>query len=621
MYIEYDDIDNPLQYCIDVILKEAKEEGRLVRQILLTMLSAATNNPINLAINSPTGEGKTWVIQKVGEMFPKEDVMYLAGMTEKALFHRAGELVVENELGEYESLEIKIANKDSEIWEKQQEILRTKNEILKDALTQSIEDIENDKKELQKRAKKLIDLSHKVLVFLDSPSVGLFSALMPLLSHDRYDVEYEFVDTHNGIKTRTNILRGWPAVIFAQAIDYSHYVRFPEIQRRFIVTNPKMDAIKYSAAIDLMGHKYGLPDFVYQVKIISDSERQRVQTVIDGMKQRIPEVCSGVYPGKNNVFIPFSEILTKSLPREKAFDMTVANRFFTYLSLLPLINSDKRPRLFIRTKAHPFTQTQTVPLASFDDLKDTMFLMQYANGVRPYVLQWYYDVFLVAYNEKTVADSRTVVRGKEEVYLSERRIAVTSQDLVEKTKEISKKTHTKKNITEHYVNPLINQGYIDSIESELDHRSNIYYPLINSEKNRKLGKCDSCAYLLDENSKILTDSSMFPDKDYLISRIREVLEYSAETVEIKVLDKLGHEISIEALVDQYYSNPCDYFDFKEQEQQISSVVRYYPSLIAKKNFSYPTSADYFQNDGITRESQENHGNLKDLGSSDSEPSL
>jgi hypothetical protein len=297
------------------------------------------------------------------------------------------------------------------------------------------------------------------------------------------------------------------------------------------------------------------------------------------------------------------------------------------MSLLPLINSDKRPRLYIRNRAHPFTQTQTVPLASFDDLKDTMFLMQYANGVRPYVLQWYYDVFLAAYNDKTGPDSRMITKGREDVYLSERRIAVTAQDLVNKTKEISKKTHTKKNMTEHYVNPLINQGYIDSIESELDHRSNIYYPLINSEKNRKLGKRDSCAYLLDENSKILTDSSMFPDKDYVISRTREVLEYSAETLEIKVLDSQGHEISIEALVDQYYSNPSDYFELKEQipaqeqgQPPISSVVRYYLTLIAKKNLSYPIATDYIQNDEIARDSQENNGNLKDPDSSNSEPS-
>src|SRR4051812_31254505 len=92
--LEADDkIEDKIKYCIDVILKEAKLEDRLVKQILYTMLSGYTNNPQNLAINSPSGEGKNYVLRKVAENFPREDTMFLAGMTDKALFHRTGELV------------------------------------------------------------------------------------------------------------------------------------------------------------------------------------------------------------------------------------------------------------------------------------------------------------------------------------------------------------------------------------------------------------------------------------------------------------------------------------------------------------------------------------------------
>ena len=90
--IEITDVDfgneDKMQYCINVILKEAKLEDRLVKQTFYTMLSAYTSNPLNLAINSPSGEGKNYVLRKVAEKFPKEDIMFLAGMTDKALFHR-----------------------------------------------------------------------------------------------------------------------------------------------------------------------------------------------------------------------------------------------------------------------------------------------------------------------------------------------------------------------------------------------------------------------------------------------------------------------------------------------------------------------------------------------------
>jgi hypothetical protein len=57
-------IENPIQSCFDTILKEAKLEDRLVKQIFYHMLSAYTNNPLNLAINSPSGEGKNYVLRK-----------------------------------------------------------------------------------------------------------------------------------------------------------------------------------------------------------------------------------------------------------------------------------------------------------------------------------------------------------------------------------------------------------------------------------------------------------------------------------------------------------------------------------------------------------------------------
>ena len=69
----------------------------------------------------------------------------------------------------------------------------------------------------------------KIIIILDTPPERLLAGLLPLLSHDAYEIEYEFVDTHNGIKTKSNILRGWPAVIIAQALDYSKSPRFPNI--------------------------------------------------------------------------------------------------------------------------------------------------------------------------------------------------------------------------------------------------------------------------------------------------------------------------------------------------------------------------------------------------------
>ncbi len=241
MYFDFADVNDSVMFCVDLMLREARKEDRLVKQLFYVILSAYTNNPLNLAVNAPTGVGKSHVINKVLEYFPKADVVPLAGMSEKALFHRAGILVVKNESGDYKPIDESIKEIDDKIEENETEIKKTTNSDLKKALQSNIKDLEKEKEDLLKNAKKLIDLSHKVLIFFDSPRPEFFAAIMSLLSHDRYEIEYEYVDTHNGIKTRTNILRGWPAVIFAQAIDYSNNSRYDEIQRRFIITNPKDD--------------------------------------------------------------------------------------------------------------------------------------------------------------------------------------------------------------------------------------------------------------------------------------------------------------------------------------------------------------------------------------------
>ena len=558
MYIEYPDIVNPITFCIDVILKEAKEEDRVVKQIYYAMLSAYTNNPVNLAINSPSGEGKTYVILKVGDLFPQQDIMFLAGMTDKALFHRGGTLVVKNESGEYESIDDMLEQIVSDVEDKEQERVNTKDKNLKQGLQSQIENLEKEKRELLKDAKKLIDLSHKVLVFLDSPRPELFNALMPLLSHDKYEVEYEFVDTNNGIKTKTNVLRGWPAVIFAQAIDYSHYIRYPEIQRRFIITNPKMDKSKYEQAVDLILDKFGLPDFAYQTKVVSDSDKEKVRQIILGIREKIQDICHTIEPGKNNVIIPFNELLKRILRKEKASDMTYANRFGAILSLLAIINIDKRPRLVSRREGSLILQI--IPFALFEDLREATYLLEYANGVRPYILEWYNDVFLATYNDKTVVDSKINNRGEE---IAEKRKALTSRELIDKITEIYNKKISTKQLLQTYITPLINENYIDSSDSELDRRAHVYFPVLENIKYDKLFPRNKKNNISQYSRIIISDPIQYPDKKYVIFKIQEILKYSSNDFLIgKIKDHKGNDITVEELVDQYYADYENYFELK-----------------------------------------------------------
>ena len=88
--------------------------------------------------------------------------------------------------------------------------------------------------------------------------------------------------------------------------------------------------------------------------------------------------------------------------------------------------------------------------------------MGYTNG---YVLEWYNDIFSEVFRNKIERASRTNSRGE---ILTEKRIAITTQDLADFPYEKQKRRVSTKQILETFVTPLINQGYVDRRDSDLE---------------------------------------------------------------------------------------------------------------------------------------------------------
>ncbi|MGH9976909.1 MAG: hypothetical protein ACRD8Z_13900, partial [Nitrososphaeraceae archaeon] len=412
---------------------------------------------------------------------------------------------IKDESGKYVSLEKRRAEIELEIQKYESEILSTNDNNLKQARQHDIKELEQEIKDLPKQSKKLIDLTGLTIVFLDTPPVELFTAIMSLLSHDRNEAEYNFTDTNNGIKTKTNILRGFPAIIFTAAIDYSHYKRFPEIQRRFIVVNPKMTKEKYNNAVKHISIEKSLPKFLYEKNVVSDTEKNKAREIIIGIQQDISDICNG--PEKtshNQIYNPFYQTLSGSIPNTEASDMTAAGRFFDFISLSTLVNSRRRPKIrFIKNMSDYLVQI--IPLSTFDDFKEATSLMDYNNGVRSYILEWHNEVFLKAYDNKTDPDSKN---GK-----IEDRLALTTKELIEKTSEFTNKSLSSKQILENYIYPLLNCNLISSSDSQIDHRAKIYYP-VKEKKNNNLFENMQKNKLSQNYKIILHNSTIYPSQDY-----------------------------------------------------------------------------------------------------------
>jgi hypothetical protein len=114
-----------------------------------------------------------------------------------------------------------------------------------------------------------------------------------------------------------------------------------------------MTAEKYKESIKLMGAKYGLPEFVYEETIVSESQKNQAKEMIKELKEKILLISERNNPNSPNIFIPFHESLDEPLPAGEASDVTAATRLYNYLTLLPLVNIDKRPRLVTRSEGSP----------------------------------------------------------------------------------------------------------------------------------------------------------------------------------------------------------------------------------------------------------------------------
>jgi hypothetical protein len=88
---------------------------------------------------------------------------------------------------------------------------------------------------------------------------------------------------------------------------------------------------------------------------------------------------------------------------------------------LSVLNIDKRPRLVTRCEGDPVTKI--CPFVTFEDLQESIYLMEYSDGVRPYILDWLNEVFLIEYNDKQDTDNSDETDG----------IGVTTKDLVDAT--------------------------------------------------------------------------------------------------------------------------------------------------------------------------------------------
>jgi len=233
------------------IKRDIKGEHRNISIILNTALSAFTDNPINLAVVSPSSEGKTYLVVQTLGRFPPEYIWMYRKVSPKTFTRERGILAVRVIKDNEEIFETTIFNKFTQ----KTVSVGTYLKFLKDAISDKRNEDNIDKQEayealsdLEDNLYTLIDFRDRVLVFLDRPDPALWNELLSVLSHDKEYIVTSFVEGEGIKRNRKVVFQGWPAVIFCTSKEEDF--NWKDLETRFQIIEPVMREQKYREALE-----------------------------------------------------------------------------------------------------------------------------------------------------------------------------------------------------------------------------------------------------------------------------------------------------------------------------------------------------------------------------------
>ena len=338
---------------IEVLDFEIKYDYTTKLAVFFTGLSAYTLEPLNLFLRGPSSIGKTYNTRSVLQVFPKEDIWSLGGLSPKALIHLHGELM-DGETGE--PIDFREAPRKGDYKDKNE--YYDAQQLWMDKLSKSYE---------------LVDLDGKILFFLESPNFETFNMLRPILSHDAWEISYRFTGKTKGGQLRSKhvIIRGWPATIFLSAFD--KYVE--ELATRSFTVSPMETTVKYKAANQLRNLRVEAP-------WVFDSHQEKYEefrNLIGVIKSNLED---------KEIVVPFSnlfEFYPSSIPRDmRDFEhLTQLIRCITGLYLLQRVEMAKSGKQYYVASRGDVELAFTL----FNSLFETT-----RTGISQHVLDFYHSI-------------------------------------------------------------------------------------------------------------------------------------------------------------------------------------------------------------------------------------
>lgn len=317
-----------------------KDEANKLITFLCALSTYTEQSQFNLSFNAPSSTGKSFIPMEISSLFPNEDLMKLGNCSPTAFFHEQG------------------------AYDKEKNII-------------------------------LVDLSRKIIIFLDQPHTALLEKLRSLLSHDQKEMTSKITDKSQkgGNRTKTVVIRGYPAVIFCSAglkIDEQE-------STRFILLSPQTSQEKLRFSIQEKIKKES--DFeTYAKQLNANPARQLLKERIEAIKEeRIDEIKIG-----NPELIETEFFAKKSLLKPR--HQRDVGRLMALTKIFALLNVWFRER-----------EGSTI-VANEEDFQEAIKLWSKISesqeyNLPPYIYELYKDVIVPAYDEKNAYGLAETLQG------------------------------------------------------------------------------------------------------------------------------------------------------------------------------------------------------------------
>jgi hypothetical protein len=476
--------EDMVKYVLTALEKYVKRDNITKMSVFFTGLSAYLAEPINLFLKGESSIGKTYNTVQSLQHFPKSDVWFLGGMSPKNLVHEHG---------------IRLTKDGKPLDSIEKPVKPNRKEFEDDRSYElALKEYKDELREYQKQVNEsytLVDMSNKILVFLEAPDLETFRMLLPILSHDKDEIEYRFVDkTTKGMRSQRVVIKGWPATIFLTT-DRSY---LEDLATRSFTATPESSKEKIEEAHKLINDMMSFP-----WKHAETEEDLCIKTLIRSIKGFVSDAVTS--SNVLDVVIPFPN-LHEPFPKQIVRDMRDFQHFCQFIKPIALLHAFQRPRMEINNKKYV--------IATFADVWNAV--------------QIYSSIFETT---RTGSEER-IIKLYHEVLV--KRGVWYIREIVDEWNKISPKK-VSRDWVEKALKRLIELGYADSEPDPEDKRRIIYRPINASEIAEIYRKFSSRQFF----EEILKKGAQDWIKKIADENLKVYIEKNSERVELSKEDLLS----------------------------------------------------------------------------------